>query len=67
MGNRNLEAARWFRDAVAYQPKLPGFWFDLGIAYQRLGNRTAAQTAYQKAHQLDPNETKYSQAASELN
>jgi membrane associated rhomboid family serine protease len=64
---RDLEAVRWLGDAVAYQPKLPICWFDLGIAYQRLGNKTPAQIAYQTAHQLDPNEPKYSEALKALN
>jgi tetratricopeptide (TPR) repeat protein len=67
MANRNRDAARWFGDAVIYQPKSPSLWFDLGIAYQRLGNKTSAQAAYENAHQLDPNETKYSQALTALN
>jgi len=67
VANRDLEAVRWFRDAVMYQPKLPVYWFDLGIAYQRLGNKAAAQAAYQRAHQLEPNEVKYSEALKELN
>ena len=56
MAHRNQEAARWFRDAVAYQPKIPGNWFDLGIAYQNLDNGPAAAAAYRRgAGQGDPN------------
>jgi hypothetical protein len=65
IANRDQEAARWLGDAVIYQPKLPIYWFDLGIAYER--NRTAAQAAYQKAHQLEPSEPKYSEALRALN
>ena len=61
--NRNQEAVRWLRDAVVYQPKLPVYWFDLGIAYQRLGNKAAAQDAYQRAHALAPNKAEYSEPA----
>ncbi len=67
VANRNQEAVRWSGDAVIYQPKLPVYWFNLGIAYQRLGNKTAAQAAYQRAHQLEPNEAKYSAALKALN
>jgi membrane associated rhomboid family serine protease len=67
LADRNQEAARWLRDAVVYQPKLPVYWFNLGIAYQRLGNRTAAQAAYERAHQLEPNKAEYSAAAQALN
>jgi membrane associated rhomboid family serine protease len=66
VANRDQEAARWLGDAVVYQPKLPIYWFNLGIAYQRLGKKTAAQAAYQRAHQLEPNEAKYSEALKEL-
>jgi len=59
--NRNQEAVRWLGDAVVYQPKLPVYWFDLGIAYQRLGNKAAAQTAYRRAHELAPSDPKYSE------
>jgi tetratricopeptide (TPR) repeat protein len=65
LANRNQDAARWLGDAVVYQPKLPAFWFDLGIAYRRLGNKAAALAAFQKAHQLKPNDAKYSEAAAE--
>ena len=65
--NHNEEAARWLRDVVLYRPKLPVYWFNLGIAYQRLGDRTAAQAAYERAHQLDPNKAEYSAAAEALN
>jgi membrane associated rhomboid family serine protease len=62
VAGRDKEAVRWLGDAVTYQPKLPVYWFDLGIAYQKLGNKTAAQAAYQRAHQLEPNDAQYSEA-----
>jgi membrane associated rhomboid family serine protease len=67
VAHRDREAVTWLGDAVTYQPKLPIYWFDLGIAYQRLGETTAARAAYQKAHQLDPDEAKYSEALRALN
>lgn len=63
---RNKEAARWLGDAVEYQPRLPVYWFDLGIAYQRLGKTEDAKRAYQRAHQLEPSNTHYSQAEQAL-
>jgi membrane associated rhomboid family serine protease len=60
IANRNQEAARWLRDATKMQPTVPSYWFDLGIAYQRLGNMPAAKAAYQRAHQLKPDDPKYS-------
>ena len=67
VADRDQEAARWLGDAVLYQPKVPVYWFDLGIAYERIGKTSAAQAAYQKAHQLEPNEAKYSEALKALN
>jgi membrane associated rhomboid family serine protease len=64
VAGRNKEAARWLKDAVIYQPRLPVYWFDLGIAYGRLGDTNAAQSAYQHAHQLAPDNAEYSEVAS---
>jgi len=63
IADRNQEAVRWLRDAVKYQPKVASFWFNLGIAYQRLDNQTAAVIAYQRAHELEPTDPKYAEAA----
>jgi membrane associated rhomboid family serine protease len=52
MANRNQEAVRWLRDAVTYQPKKSVYWFDLGIAYERLKDMPAAIKAYRKAADL---------------
>lgn len=60
MADHNNEAARWLHDATTYQPRVPEYWFDLGIAYHRMGNLSAAMDAYQRAHQLDPNNPAYS-------
>ena len=62
LAGRDKEAVRWLGDAIIYQPKLSVYWFDLGIAYQKLGNAKAAQAAYQRAHQLEPGNTEYSKA-----
>src|SRR5205807_446989 len=63
LADKNEEAARWLRDAAKLQPKESSYWFDLGIAYHRMGNMPAAMAAYQRAHELDPNNQTYSQAA----
>ena len=67
VANHNQEAARWLGDAVIYQPRSPIYWFDLGIAYQRLDNGTAARAAYQRAHQLEPGSADYSDALKDPN
>jgi membrane associated rhomboid family serine protease len=63
IANRNQDAIRWYRDAVKYQPKVPSFWFNLGIAYQRSNDQAAASAAYQRAYDLDPTNSKYAEAA----
>jgi membrane associated rhomboid family serine protease len=63
VANRNQEARRWYRDAVKYQPKVSSFWFNLGIAYQRLDEQAAAASAYQRAYELEPTNPKYAEAA----
>ena len=61
--DRNEEAAHWLGDAVVYQPKTAVNWFNLGIAQQRLGNNAAASAAYQRAHQLEPDNKEYLDSA----
>lgn len=67
LANRDQEAAHWLGDAVTYQPKVAAYWFDLGIAYQRLGKTTSARDAYQRANQLEPSRPEYSEAVKEVN
>jgi membrane associated rhomboid family serine protease len=66
LAGHNGEALRWLRDAVKYQPKMAVYWFNLGIAYQRQGKLAAAKEAYQRAHQLDPADSKYSETVAEF-
>jgi GlpG protein len=63
IANRNAEAIRWYRDAVKYQPRVASFWFNLGIAYQRSQDDTAASSAYQQAYELEPSKPEYAEAA----
>lgn len=66
VANQNEKAIRWLSDAAKFQPKISAYWFDLGIAYYRLGNTPAAAAAYRRAHDLDPSNAKYSQTLDEL-
>ena len=52
--NHNEEAVHWFEDAVRYQPNAPANWFGLAVAEERMGNHKAAESAYLRAHQLEP-------------
>jgi membrane associated rhomboid family serine protease len=65
--DRNPDAVRWLRDAVKFQPKNSADWFNLGVAYDRLGNMPAAIAAYERAHELDPKNVDYSRAAETKN
>jgi membrane associated rhomboid family serine protease len=47
--NQNKEAVRWLQDAVVYRPDEPVFWYDLAIAYERVGDHGASANAYQAA------------------
>jgi membrane associated rhomboid family serine protease len=59
----NEEAIRWFREALQYQPKMAADWYDLGIAYQRIHDIPAANDAYRRAHELEPSNVNYADAA----
>lgn len=63
IANHNQQAVRWLRDAVTYQPRVSSFWFNLGIAYQRLNDQQAASSAYQRAYELEPTNPDYAEAA----
>jgi Flp pilus assembly protein TadD len=60
---RNEDAIRWLKDAVKLQPKSATNWFNLGIAYQRAAELPPAIAAYGRAHELDPQNPKYTEAA----
>jgi hypothetical protein len=60
--NRNKEALHWLGDSVCYQPKQPIYWFNLGIAYQRLNDKSKAKAAYQRAQELEPANAEYAEA-----
>jgi membrane associated rhomboid family serine protease len=50
--NRNAEAVAWFQKSLAHLPYEAWMWSDLGIAYSRTGNKSAAQDAYRHAKEL---------------
>jgi membrane associated rhomboid family serine protease len=67
IAGHNSEAVKWLRDGVKFRPKEPTYWYNLGVAYQRIGNVPAATAAYRQAHQLDPNNSDYAKASEEIN
>jgi membrane associated rhomboid family serine protease len=62
LDSRNDEAVRWLRDAVRYEPGESVFWYDLGLAELQSGRRAEAYAAFQRAHNLEPNDPVYSEA-----
>jgi membrane associated rhomboid family serine protease len=63
LANRNAEAVTLFERAVKLSPKEPTLWFNLGIAYQRLGRVADCQRAYRRAAELEPTNADYQRAA----
>ena len=53
------EAEFSFTEAIRLQPDSAGFHFDLGCAYESLGNNEAALQSFADAHRLDPAEPVY--------
>jgi len=65
LAGRNNEAVKWLRDSVKFRPKEPIYWYNLGIAYHRVGNMPAAIAAYKRAHELEPANADYAKAVDE--
>jgi len=66
VANQDQESIRWLCDAVKYQPKIASYWFNLGIAYERLNDPSAARAAYRRAYQLQPSDPKFADAIARL-
>ena len=68
-GNRAITAERYeeavidYLDAVAMSPRDASFRFNLGVAHERLGHFGEACAAFKKSSELDPTNTKFSEAA----
>lgn len=59
IANKNQEAVRWLRDAVAYHPRTSFYWYDLGIAYERVGNTAEAIASYKRAGEIGNPQAQY--------
>jgi len=51
---RYREAIEAFREALRLKPDFALAWYDLAIAYEISGNRSAALEAVQQLRRLDP-------------
>jgi GlpG protein len=56
---RNESAVALFERAVQLDDRQAAWWYDLGIAHQRLGHEREATEAYQRAVKLEPGSTVY--------
>ncbi len=52
VAHRDEGALRWLRDAAKLQPENATIWSDLAIAYDHLGDKSAADAAHERAQQL---------------
>ncbi len=55
MKDRNQDAVNLFEQALAKEPQKAEWWYDLGIAYQRMSRHADAILACQRACELAPN------------
>jgi Flp pilus assembly protein TadD len=58
-GDSHAGAAELYREALDCNGENPSYWFNLGIAYAKLGRREDAIRAYEKAVTLAPDEARY--------
>ena len=59
IANDNTAALRWSRDATRMQPEMAIYWSYVAMANDRLGRHAEALTAYQRAHQLEPDNSDF--------
>ena len=44
-----------FKKALALNPRSPDIWYELGITFREIGNQEQANSAFNEALKLDPN------------
>jgi Flp pilus assembly protein TadD len=63
---RDASAAELYRLALTYDDRQAAWWYNLGIAYQKLGRAGQARDAYGRAAALEPGEAKFRAALNSL-
>jgi membrane associated rhomboid family serine protease len=58
----NTDAIEWLKQATRLRPENAGYWFNMGIAHERLNNPKAALEAFERAHKLAPSEKDFTTA-----
>lgn len=66
VAHRDAAALRHLRAALAIREDYPGAWFNLGLAYVRLGDEAKAREAFLRAAQLQPASEEFRKAAEEV-
>ncbi len=63
---RNEDALRHYLDAVSVRDREAGYWFNLGIAYDRTGRHLEAARAFRRASAIDVTNPKFRDAAANV-
>ena len=66
LAERDEEAEKWLLRATRLDPDEPSYWFNLGIARERLEKLEQALACYKRAHELAPHNDDYASAFSAL-
>jgi membrane associated rhomboid family serine protease len=65
-GHRDAQAVHWLADAARMGPHIAPTWYNLGIAYQRVGRLADALAAFNRASEIDPANPDYRNAVANL-
>ncbi len=52
-----------YQDALKLTPNEASYWFNLGIAYEQVGQRERSREAFKRASELEPQNSKFREAA----
>jgi predicted ribosomally synthesized peptide with SipW-like signal peptide len=57
--DENQRAAKLLKSAVRLNPREAGWWYNLGLAYERIGQNEPAMQAFDRAYDLAPGEADF--------
>ncbi len=61
--NRYEEGIAGYQEALKLTPDVASYWFNLGIAYEQVGQRERSREAFKRASALEPQNSKFREAA----
>jgi len=64
---RDHDALGWYRDAIRIEPTNGNYWYNIGIAAERLGDARGAKADFHRAVELEPSNKDYSSADQDFN